>query len=129
VKDPHALESPILDCPPAEPAGPVPVLSLRVLRTLPELESLRGVWTSWKGHRDSDIDFFAEFVRTRPEIIRPHVVVLYRYGTPEAMLIGRLERTQLTFKIGYLRLPGISARILIFSQGGARGNISDASSA
>ena len=129
MKDPHALESPILDCPPAEPAGPVPVLSLRVLRTLPELESLRGVWTSWKGHRDSDIDFFAEFVRTRPEIIRPHVVVLYRYGTPEAMLIGRLERTQLTFRIGYLRLPGISARILIFSQGGARGNISDASSA
>ena len=125
----HNLKSMVTECPPADPSGPAPALSLRVLRTLPELESLRGVWTSWKGHRDSDIDFFAEFVRCRPEVIRPHVVVLYRYGTPEAMLIGRLERTQLTFRIGYLRLPGISARILIFSQGGARGNVSDASSA
>ena len=57
------------------------------------------------------------------------MIVLYRDGTPEAMLIGRLERAQLTFRIGYLRLLGISARILSFSQGGARGNVSEANSA
>jgi hypothetical protein len=127
----HNLKSTIIEYTPAGPSGPVPVASVRVLRTLPELETLRDVWSSWKGHRDSDIDFFVEFIRTRPEVIRPHVIVLYRYGTPEAMLIGRLEHAQLTrqtFKVGYLRLPRISARILIFSQGGARGNISEANS-
>ena len=96
---------------------------------MPALESLRDVWTSWKGHRDSDIDFFKEFLRTRPEVIRPHVIVLYRNGVPDAMLVGRLEQTKLTFRLGYLHLPGVSARMLIFSQGGARGNISHANSA
>lgn len=122
MKDPHTLKSAILECPPAEPSGPAPVLSLRVLRTLPELESLRGVWTSWKGHRDSDIDFFIELVESREEVLRPHVIVVYRQGRIDALLVGRLENTRIHSKVGYLSVPGLPARSLVFSYGGFRGN-------
>ena len=107
----------------------LPAREIRTFTNLGELEQIRKVWSDWPGHRDSDVDFVMHFIRTSPEAIRPHVVVLYRHGVPEAMLLGRLERTKLTFKIGYLKLLQVSARILIFGQGGARGNISDANAA
>lgn len=110
------------------PSTSILPLEIRIARTLAEVEDLRSIWSVWPGHRDSDIDFFVEFIRTRPAVIRPHVIVLYRDGVAEAMLVGRLERTKLNFRLGYLRTPGIPARMLIFSQGGARGCISDSNS-
>lgn len=98
--------------------------TVRVCRTIAEIEELRPIWASWKGHRDSDIDFYLEFIQSRPEVLRPHIVVLYRGSQPDALLIGRLERTRFQSRIGYFRFPGIPARILSFSYGGLRGNFS-----
>src|ERR1700733_6220874 len=72
--------------------------TVRVYQTIAELEEIRHIWASWKGYRDSDIDFYLEFIQTRKEVLRPHVVALYRNGVPEALLIGRLERTRMQFK-------------------------------
>lgn len=106
----------------AQYASGSPSATVRVARTREEVEQLRGVWSSWKGHRDADIDFCLDFVWAREEVIRPHVIVLYRDGKAEAMLVGRLERVSMRSKIGYLRLPGIPARLLNFSYGGALGD-------
>jgi len=112
-------------------AGTVPprAILVRVAKTTAEVETLREVWTSWKGHRDTDIDFCMEFVWSREEVIRPHVIVIYRCGSPDAILVGRLERMQIKLKTGYLRGPGIPVRVLIFAYGGLRGNPSDENSA
>jgi hypothetical protein len=98
--------------------------TVRICRTVAEIEEIRQIWTSWKGHRDSDIDFYLEFIQNRPEVLRPHILVLYRGSQPDAILIGRLEKTRFETRIGYFRFPGIPVRILSFSYGGLRGNIS-----
>ncbi len=115
------------DAPPSE-AHACDVVSIKILQTVSEVELHRELWNRWPGHRDSDIDFYLEFILSHPEVLCPHVVVLYRSGCPDAMLIGRLEMTQLTSRIGYLRLPGIPARILSFVYGGLRGNGSNENS-
>jgi Acetyltransferase (GNAT) domain len=97
-------------------------VEVRVARSVEDVEAIREVWSSWKGHRDSDIDFCLRFVWSRPEVIRPHVIVIYRAGHADAMLVGRLERSQMKSQIGYLHLPGISSRSLMFSYGGLLGN-------
>jgi hypothetical protein len=105
-------------------ASAEPAMTVRVARSRAEVEEIRGIWSAWPSHRDSDIDFCLELVWAREEVLRPHVIVVYRDGLPEAMLVGRLERTRMTSRIGYLRLPGISSRSLTFSYGGLLGNVS-----
>ena len=61
-------------------------LKFRTIRDLRELETLRPIWKSWSGTRDSDLAFFASAVRSRGSGCRPHVVVLTRDARPE---IGR----------------------------------------
>ena len=101
-----------------------PPLSVRVARTVAEVEEIRQVWAAWPSHRDSDIDFCLEFGWTRKEVVRPHVIVIYRDGRAEAILVGWIERVRLKSKIGYLQLPGLPALVLNFSYGGFLGNAS-----
>src|ERR1035437_4668742 len=76
-------------------------VSVRIARSIGEVEAIREIWTAWKSHRDSDIDFCLEFVWSGEAFIRPHVIVIYRYGRPDAMLVGRLERARMNSKVGY----------------------------
>jgi hypothetical protein len=99
-----------------------PEVSVRVARSRAEVEEIRDTWSAWPSHRDSDIDFCLDFFWTRPEVVRPHVIVVYRDRRPDAMLVGRLESTRITPKIGYLRLPGIPSRALSFSYEGLLGD-------
>jgi hypothetical protein len=101
-----------------------PSVEVRVARCRAEVEEIREVWSAWPSHRDSDIDFCLNVTWSRKEVIRPHVIVVYRNGQPKAMLVGRLERTRITSKIGYLRLPGIPSLALSFSYGGLLGDFS-----
>jgi len=98
------------------------VVSVRIARSLAEVEEIRNVWSEWPSHRDSDIDFCLGFSWARTEVVRPHVIVIYRDGQPHALLVGRLEHTRIESKIGYLRLPGIPSRVLLFSYGGLLGD-------
>jgi hypothetical protein len=102
--------------------SPDPRVIVRIARSLAEVEEFRAIWSSWPSHRDSDIDFCMEFGWTREEVLRPHVIVLYRVGRAEAKLVGWIERARLRSKIGYFRLPGLPARLLNFSYGGFLGN-------
>jgi hypothetical protein len=97
---------------------------IRVLRSVSELEEIRSVWESWPGHRDSDIDFFLTVVRSSPETIRPHVIVAYRDGHPDAILIGRIDKTTFPLRLAYWKLPAPRVRLLTFVIGAQRGNSS-----
>jgi len=109
------------------PAEAVP-LTFRILRTISEVEELRPVWSAWEGHPQSDIDFLLMLLQCREEILNPYVIVVYRGGEPDAMLIGRLERRQVKYRVGYLPIFKVEARGLSFQYGGLRGNPSDENS-
>ena len=97
---------------------------LKILRASPEVEEIRSAWESWPGHRDSDIDFFSNVVASNPGTIRPHVIVTYSDGIPNAILIGRIDLTTLPLRIGYWRVPTPRVRLLTFVIGAQRGNSS-----
>jgi len=99
-------------------------LEVRILRSVPELEEVRNIWTAWNHHPNSDIDLYLLLLETRPEILRPHIVVLYRGGAPVAMLIGRIVNQRMELKIGYKTLPGPRVRLLSFVTGGMLGDFS-----
>jgi hypothetical protein len=76
--------------------------TIRVIRSPEEIEEVRAQWTSWQHHPTSDIDFYLEVNRSRrPAIVRPHILLLNRDGRPDAMLIGRLEKTRMEFRFAH----------------------------
>jgi len=98
---------------------------LNVIRAMPDLEGLRGFWTSHQTNRDGDFDFYRFIISSRREVIRPHVVLHMRDGAPKAMLIGRLEYRDISIKIGYANLLTLRLRALTFIDGGTMGAVSD----
>jgi hypothetical protein len=99
-------------------------IEVRVLRTLPDLEKIRGEWESWAGNRDSEMESYLTFVRSNPEIVRPHVLVVYREGRPNAILVGRIDQGKIRCRLGYFEI-GFRARIMCFVPGALRGNPSE----
>jgi hypothetical protein len=97
---------------------------VHILRALPQIEQIRSAWESWPGYRDSDIDFFSAVVSSNPETQRPHVIVAYRDGHPDAILIGRIDLTTVPLRIAYWSLPAPRVRLLTFVIGAQRGNSS-----
>lgn len=97
-------------------------IEIRVARSVEEVEVLRDAWTGWPGHRDSDIDFYLMINQAYPEILRPHVIALYRDGKPDAILVGRLDKKRISFNVGYFRGIRAQASCLTFVYGAIHGN-------
>lgn len=95
---------------------------MQTLRDLDQLESLRSIWESWPGTRDSDLDYFSAVVRSRGNRCRPHVIVLTRNASPDAILIGLRERRKMPFRLGYFTICQPEVNVLEFVAGGLRGN-------
>src|SRR5208282_240443 len=74
---------------------------VKVIRDFAGIEEIRSLWQDWRAHPNSDLDFCTAIMRSVPDVIRPHILVLYRGGTPRAMLVGRFENGRINVKIGY----------------------------
>lgn len=98
--------------------------SVKVLRTVSELEEIRSEWESWPGNRDSDIHSFLSFLRSNPATVRPHVLAVYRQGRPDAIMVGRIDHGEIRCRLGYLEM-GFRAQIMCFVYGALRGNPSE----
>jgi len=96
--------------------------SLRILESATEFEELRDVWSAWSDGPEADLDFFSIRLRHRREVVRPHVMVVYRNGRPDCMLVGWLDHGPVTFNVGSLALFRSDARILRFVNGGFLGS-------
>ncbi len=97
-------------------------VSVRVLRSVSEIEELRDVWAQMQRHPNADIDFYLTVLQSLPGLIRPHVLVVERDATPVAILVGRLENARIDFKIGYKDFWRPRVRALTFIYGGLMGN-------
>lgn len=96
--------------------------SIKVLRTVSELEEIRAAWESWPGGRDSDMGLFLEVLGSIPGAVRPHVIVVYSDEQPDAILIGRIDSSKFPLRVGYWRFGGPQVRLLTFVVGAQRGN-------
>lgn len=108
-----------------EPKATDSSLEFRTIRDLYELETLRAVWKSWPGARDSDLDVFSSMIRSRGSRCRPHVVVLVQNARPDAILIGLFERRTIPFTLGHFNICRPEVDVLEFVYGGLRGNDSE----
>jgi len=96
--------------------------SLRILKAASEFEELRDAWSAWSDGPEADLDFFSIRLRHRREAVRPHVMVIYRDGRPDCILVGWLDQGAVAFKVGAFALFRSDARILRFVNGGFLGN-------
>ena len=102
---------------------------VRTVRVLAELDELKDFWARCPRHRDADFDFYLFYLRNSTDVVRPHVIVLYRDGRPHAMLVGRLEKRAVDISVGYIRVTKLRLRTLTFLHGGVLGDISLAAEA
>lgn len=98
-----------------------PRLSVRTLRTLPELGEVEAFWRAHAAHPWSDFDYLREVLATQPDFLRPHVLVLARGGETVALVAGALRRERFPFKVGSFVLLRSRARVLHVGAGGAMG--------
>jgi len=98
--------------------------TVRVVRTLPELEALKTTWNTWCDDPSADLDYYLASARCRSDFVRPHVMVVDRDGRPDCMLVGRLEHRCVKLKVGHTSLFEPKVRQLFFLQGGFFGNCS-----
>lgn len=94
-------------------------------RGLEELGGLRSFWLGAQAHPNSDHDHFLLVCRERPEVIEPRAISVWEGGRCVCILVGRLEYAKLPLRIGYLRLPSVSARMVTVVYGGILGTLSD----
>src|ERR1700733_8693205 len=99
----------------------------RILRSRTEIESLRQFWNSCRPGRDADLDFYLFIVDLYPDVLRPHVVVLYENDNPRALLAGRLETLGVSIRAGYIKIPSPKLKVLNIVHGGWLGDMSHSS--
>ncbi len=97
-------------------------LAFHTFRVFDELETLRSIWKSWPGARESDFDLFSSAIKLSAQ---PYVILLTRNEIPESILIGRRERKKMLFKLGYLTVCQREVEVIEFVHGGLRGNASE----
>jgi len=95
---------------------------VQVLRSFTEVEAIRDVWMRMQWHPNSDIDFYRMVGQSMPSVVRPHVLVLWRDGVPQAILAGRVEDDTLTVRAGRSSISGSRTRSLVFIYGGLLGS-------
>jgi CelD/BcsL family acetyltransferase involved in cellulose biosynthesis len=99
---------------------------LRVLRTIPELASIREAWLRLQPDQiTADPDFFEASQRGDPQIVRPHVVVLERDGEPDAMFVARIELLRLASRLGYRAIYAPQVRSITIVYGVILGDVDD----
>ncbi|MFO0982787.1 MAG: GNAT family N-acetyltransferase [Planctomycetota bacterium] len=99
--------------------------TIRVARSFEEARCFGAAWQQMAWHPDADRDFFATVLRVRSQVVRPHLIVLERAGTPQAMLLARVEDGPLVTKIGYQTIFRPRVRSMFVVYGGVMGDASD----
>lgn len=100
-----------------------------VAKSQAEVEAFRATWQQWQTHPDNEIDNFLQLARTRKNILRPHVVVVFRENQLVTLVVCRLERATVDFALGYKTLRGPVVNSLTVPYGGVLGECDEATAA
>ncbi len=92
-----------------------------VAKSVEEVEKNRSLWEKLQWHPNADIDFFLTIVGARDEIRQPYVFIFKKNGTPEAMVVGRIEDHRIKCKVGYKTIYNPKIRLFTIVYGGVIG--------
>lgn len=99
-------------------------ISIRVLKSVEQLELVRALWEDWGNHPNSAWRQYQLVLSYMPGVIKPYVVTAYRGDSPECFVIGRLELNPVPFKLGYYDRFRPRLKALSFMHEGILGDIS-----
>jgi CelD/BcsL family acetyltransferase involved in cellulose biosynthesis len=95
---------------------------VRVATTVEDVEDLRPAWLELRGNRvTSDPDYFLSLLESEPRIVRPHVLLIEKDGTPSGLVVGRIEERRIACRIGHKQVYAPRVRSLTVSYGGFLG--------
>lgn len=106
------------------------VWEVKIAKSIEEIEAVREIWEQMQRAEsmpalNSDIDHYLSVLESLEEEIQPYVIVLYNNDNPKAMVIGRIERQQITCRVGYTTIFKPSLRCLSVVYGGILGQPSE----
>lgn len=84
---------------------------------------LRSEWEKLQYHPNSDLDHCLLVCRLRSEVLHPWALSVWDGDHCQAIVAGRLEQNRLRPRLGYARLPGVAARVLIILHEGILGEL------
>lgn len=96
--------------------------SFEVARTEEELQRVRNAWLRFQNHPNADYDYVRMVVGARPEFLSPFAIQYSENGVPKMLLVGRVERRRIFFRVGYMNFPGPMAKALVIVYGGILGD-------
>ncbi len=95
---------------------------VRTATTVAGLGDVREAWSAFSWPRvDADLDFLATLVESAADGVRPHVAAIELADGRHAMLVGRIEKTELESRIGYRAILRPKVRLLTIAHGGLAG--------
>ena len=100
-------------------------MKIGMIKTVEELEAVRIDWEKQQSHPNNDFAQFKMVCQLRPEVESPCVIVIAPSGQPQALIAGRLERTQFAPPIGYLKPLRIPAKVMTVLHEGVLGQMDD----
>jgi hypothetical protein len=102
-------------------------MGVTTIRSTEDLGALHRTWRELRPRdANADPEVVASLLEERVDALRPHVIVVEE-SEQRTMLVGRIERTRLPVRLGYLRLYAPSVRALNVVQGGLLGSTDELS--
>lgn len=97
-----------------------------VAKNFEEIEAIRSIWEKMQRNEpypvpNADIDRYLSVIKASGDDVRPYVMLLECNGNPAAITIGRIEKHQLDFKLGYKTLFSPALKCLSIVYGGIIG--------
>jgi hypothetical protein len=103
-------------------AETAPPQTVRIVSSLGAIEEIRDRWQAAPvGRHDAEIDFYLAFAASRPQFVRPYVLLLERGDELEAMMVARVEDIRLRAGIGYRTVFSARMRAITLVHGGLVG--------
>ncbi len=85
------------------------------------LESIRFLWEQWQTHPNADFDFFSAIVKSRPSVINPVALVIFKKDVPVGLVACRLEKVEVPISFGYMKFSRFKILQLTVVYGGLMG--------
>src|SRR5208283_5701279 len=74
---------------------------IKVIRSLPEIETIRNFWVKVQNHPNTDIDHYLTTLDSAHNVISPYIILFSVDGQPESLAVGRLEKRKMGISFGY----------------------------
>ena len=102
--------------------------TVSILNSWSSLQPLTQKWREWQQNPNADIDFVKFILESRPECEHPYVMCVQKGSEIEALLVGRLEHSRISIRVGYLQVARLEMRVISFLYGGLLGTLNQQSS-